>query len=183
MEVWQRTSEPEVQKVGWRWLTRKEFVDPEGVKREYYTMAKIGTICIATIALTAENNVIVAEQFRPGPELIFEELPGGGHDEGEEIEEAARRELHEETGYAAGSMEYLGKVYKDAYSNSTWHYFLARGCARDGEQHTDDGEFINVKEISIAQLFDNARTGKMTDPEAVFLAYEQLKEAQHETTN
>lgn len=183
MNEWPRVGEPEETKVGWRWLTRKVFIDPTGVEREYYTMAKIGTICIATIALTADNTVIVAEQFRPGPEKIFEELPGGGHDAGEEIEVAARRELHEETGYTAGSMEHLGKIYKDAYSNGEWHYFLARGCIKDGEQHTDDGEFISVKEISIEQLFENARNSRMTDTEAVFLAYEKLREIQNETTN
>ncbi len=185
MQTWQRVNEPETTKIGWRYLVRKEFIDPAGKKQEYYTVSQLDDICIATIALTSQNRVIIAEQFRPGPERIFEEIPGGGHDEGEDIEEAARRELHEETGFVAESMEYLGKVYKDAYSNSTWHYFLARGCVKDSEQHTDDGEFIAVKEISVEQLFDNARSGKMTDPEAVFLAYEKLKELEgrHETTN
>lgn len=184
METWPRKIEPEEMKVGWRWLARKLFTDPSGKEREYYTMARLSTVCIATVALTPENTVIVAEQFRPGPEKIFEELPGGGHDKGEEIEAAARRELHEETGYVPDSMEYLGKIYKDAYSNGEWHYFLARGCTKDGEQHTDDGEFINVKEISIEQLFENAKNAHMTDTEAVFLAYETLKEIQNsETTN
>ncbi len=183
MEPWKRNGSPEVTKIGWRYITRKLFTDPAGKAQEYYTMSKPGTISIATIALTSTHTVVIAEQFRPGPEKIFEELPGGGHDKGEEIEAAARRELHEETGYIADSMEYLGKMYKDAYSNGEWHYFLARDCVRDGEQHTDDGEFIAVKEISISQLFDNARRGRMTDTEAVFLAYEKLKEIQNETAN
>lgn len=176
MKEWPRTSEPEEIKIGWRRLVRKVFLDPAGVEQEYYTKDSLDSISIATIALTPDNKVIVAEQFRPGPELIFEELPGGGHDKGETHEEAARRELHEETGYAAGTMTYLGKVHKDAYTNTTWHYFLATDCVTDGKQHTDDGEFINIKEISISQLFANARAGMMSDVDAVFLAYDTLKE-------
>jgi ADP-ribose pyrophosphatase len=176
METWSRKDNPEEIKVGWRHLVRKVFSDPNGMEREYYTKERIGSIAIATIALTSQNRVIVAEQFRPGPEEVLEELPGGGHEPGESLELAARRELHEETGYAPGQMEYLGKVYKDAYTNTAWHFFLARDCVKDGDQHTDDGEFINVKEISIAQLFENARNAKMTDTDAVFLAYEKLKE-------
>lgn len=175
MDIWKHAAPMETIKVGWRTLTRKTFLDPAGEQQEYVTMGKMGQINIATIALTPDNQVVIAEQFRPGPELIMMELPGGGHNEGEDIEAAARRELHEETGYVAGSMEYLGKVYKDAYTNAVWHFYLARGCVMDGEQHTDPGEFVTVKTISISELFENARTGKMTDTEAVFLANDTLQ--------
>lgn len=175
MEVWPQTTPPSEERVGWRSIVHKTFRDPEGNEQKYDTKEKMGSIAIATIALTPENKVVVAEQFRPGPEKVLEELPGGGYEEGETLEEAARRELHEETGYTPGVMEYLGKVYKDAYTNTTWHFFLARDSVKNGNQHTDDGELINVKEISIAQLLYNARHAMMTDTEAVFLAYETLR--------
>ena len=67
-------------------------------------------------------------------------------------------------------------IYKDGYSNAETHYFLARDCVKDAEQHTDDGEFINVKEISIKQLLDNAYGARMSDVGGVFLAYDKLRE-------
>jgi len=178
MEPWPYAKEPEEIKVGWRKLVRKVFVDPEGRVQEYYTKESLGTVCIAVIGLTPENKVVVAEQFRPGPEKVLQELPGGGAEADEDAQVAAEREFHEETGYRAGSIKDLGSVYKDAYTNAVWRYFLARDCVQDGDQHTDDGEFINVKEISISKLFENARNLMMTDPEAVFLAYDELREIQ-----
>lgn len=175
MQPWPLIEDMEEVKVGWRVLIRKVFKDPDGKKQEYYTKDSPNRVSVAVIALTPDNNVVIAEQFRPGPELIMQELPGGGAETDEDLQDAVLRELHEETGYSVGSIEPLGKVYKDAYTNTSSHYFLARDCVKNAEQHTDEGEFINIKEISIRQLFDNAYTAKMTDSEAVFLGYEKLR--------
>lgn len=89
------------------------------------------------VALTEANNLVVARQFRAGPDLVMDELPGGYVDEGESPEEAAVRELREETGYVAARIEYLGYVYKDSVMNGKWHIFLAVDCRRVAEQKLD----------------------------------------------
>ena len=132
----------------------------------------------ATIALTTDNTVVIVRQFRPGPEKIFEELPGGFVDGDESPETAARRELSEETGYEPETMTFLGTDSKDAYSNGAWNYFLATGCVQRGVQHLDKYEEVEVEEISISQLFDNARHGKMTDSVAVYWAQDILRKIQ-----
>jgi ADP-ribose pyrophosphatase len=110
------------------------------------------------------------------------ELPGGSVDTGEDPQVAAVRELYEETGYRAGPVTYLGKAYKDAHCNMVWHFYLATDCQLDtAERQAEPGEFIEVKLISIADLFEHALAGRMTDTEAVFLAYEQLKKMQEST--
>ena len=48
--------------------------------------------------------------YRPGAEMIMTEPPAGAIEPGEEPMEAARRELREETGYEAESMEFLCKI-------------------------------------------------------------------------
>ncbi len=179
MIPWKRIEPTVVQKIGHRTIVSKTFHMPDGKIATFETIAAEHSQCIATVALTADNKVIIARQYRPGPELIFEELPGGGVEAGEEPEAAARRELLEETGYEAGRMEHLGTLYKDAYTNTTWNFFLARECRMTNiSQRLDIDEHIEVACISIEQLLENARSGRMSDVTAVFIAYEQLKSIQ-----
>lgn len=172
---WKRIEPTIISKVGWRTVVSKTFVVPDGRVGDFQTYDKEGAEYVVCIALTKDNKAIIASQYRPGPQKVMEELPGGFLDEGEDPETACRRELTEETGYAAGKMTYLGMIHKDAYNNAKWHCFLATDCMphKSGQQ-TEDTEFINVKLISIDQLLKNGREGKITDTEALFLAYEQL---------
>ena len=174
MEKWPHTEPDEIIKVGWRTLVRKHFAQPDGRSVEYVTKDSPDKVSVAIIALTPDSKVIIAEQFRPGPEEVMQELPGGGSEIGEDYEQAALRELTEETGYSSSRVQYLGKVYKDAYTNSQHHYYIAFDAVQSSSQELDDGEFITVRLITIDELFDNARNAKLTDTEAVFLAYEQL---------
>ena len=180
MKIWPRTRENTEQKHNWRWLTQKWFEDPAGNEQEFTTYSRPGSSSVAVIALTPEHNVVIARQFRPGPEKIFEEIPGGAVDEGEDLDVAATRELHEETGYTPEHIEYLGEVCTGAYTNDRSHFYLATGCVQNAEPHPDEGEFIEVDTIAIDELFANARSAKMSDVGAVFLAYEKLTQIQKE---
>lgn len=177
MKPWKRIEPTELAYKGWRTVITKHFVRTDGSTVSVETSDPEGMEAAAVIALTPDNRVVIARQFRGGPEKLFDELPGGAVDKNETPEAAAIRELAEETAYQVGSIQYLGKVYKHAYLNMTWHYFLATDCVPTGASQTlDQLEEIEVDSISIEQLFANARNARMTDSEAVFLAYELLQE-------
>src|SRR5579859_3513761 len=107
MQRWKKKGET-TQKVGYKWIVHKEFVMPDAAEEIFTTWGRPGTQNIATIAITEDGKVVVAHQFRPGPERMFYELPGGGVEEGEGLAEAAARELLEETGYSSDEQfEYL----------------------------------------------------------------------------
>ncbi len=175
---WKRIEPTSIEKVGaFRTLVRKNFELPDGTLREFVTKEKESSHAQAVVALTPDGHVILARQFRPGPEKIMYELPGGGAEAGETPQEAALRELEEETGYRAGSVEHLGDVYKDAYTNTRWSYFLAHDCVPTGNgQQTDSTEFIEPVLVTVSELFEIARGAQMTDTEALFFAYDSLKQ-------
>lgn len=172
---WERIEPTIISKVGWRTVVSKTFNMPDGRVGHFQTISEEGSMAAGCIAITKDKKVLVASQFRPGPEEILEEIPGGVVEKGEDPETAVRRELLEETGYVPGKIEYLGKAYRDAYFNGEHHYYLATDCVPHEKNHeSDDTEFINVKLISIDQFLKNGREGKMTDTEALFLGYEKL---------
>lgn len=173
--AWTRCGSDEVTQVGWRTITRKHFVSAHGVKHDFDTIGKVGDQVAAVVALTNDNQVVVAEQFRTGPERIMVEMPGGIVDPGETPIQAAARELLEETGYQAGGLELLGVACDDAYSNIERHFFLARSCVKVQAPQLEDAEEIEVKLISIEELFHNARTNRMSDALAVYYASDELK--------
>lgn len=100
---------------------------------------------VNVIAVTDENKFIFVEQYRFGTQNISCELPGGLVDPGEAHQEAAQRELLEETGYQSSDWSYLGHISPNpAVQNNTCHYWLARGARFAQPLSLDQGEDIEV---------------------------------------
>ena len=176
MQAWTRLDDGEnVTQAGFITVEHKQFRMSSGAIKQADIVGADDKSGTAVIALTPENTVVVARQFRCGPEAIMTEIPGGLVDAGETPEQAARRELAEETGYAPGSMEYLGFAWTDAWASTKHHFFLARNCQKTQAPRPEDSEEIQTDVISIKELLDNAYTGKMTDAIGVFFAQEKLK--------
>lgn len=179
---WKRVVPTVSSKIGYRAVISKTFILPDGSLNHFQTYGAEKSEHVGVIALTKDHKVVIASQFRPGPEIIMDDIPGGNAEPGEDYGATALRELLEETGYTAGKMTYLGKVYKDCYHNDIWHYYLASDCTphKDGQQ-LDPTEHIEVKLISIDQLLENGRKARMTDTEALYLAYDKLMKIKEES--
>ncbi|HSX07835.1 MAG TPA: NUDIX hydrolase [Candidatus Saccharimonadales bacterium] len=179
MKLWQRVEPTTTQKVGYRTIVEKTFVQPDGQRFTATTVNAEGLETVAVLALTPDNKVIIARQFRAGPEIIMDELPGGFVDKGEDKAAAAARELLEETGYVPGELKFLGTAHYEAYTNTDRQCFLALNCTPTGDgQQLDEHEFIEVRLITIKQLIENAKAGVMTDLGPVLMAYDLLLELQ-----
>ena len=83
---------------------------------------------VSVFAVTTEGNFVLVRQYRPAVEQTTLELPGGHVEEGETPEEAARKELREETGFIAEEFNLLGNLAPDTgrLGNRMWCYFAAR---------------------------------------------------------
>ncbi len=122
---------------------------------------------VAILALLDNGNLVMERQFRYAPQQEFIELPAGKIDPGEENIHTAVRELLEETGYVAKEWIHLTTAWPCiGYADERMEYYLARGLTHQGSQ-LDEGEFLEVFELSPAEAIDWIRQGKITDSKTI----------------
>lgn len=120
-----------------------------------------GGVCV--VALDEEENVYLVEQFRYPFHTALMEIPAGKLEFGEDHRQCGIRELKEEIGATAESFEYLGCLYPTvAYDTEIIHMYLARGLSF-GEQHLDEGEFLNVTKIPLSKAFEMVMNNELKD--------------------
>lgn len=173
-DAWELISSERKGRVGLRAVVQKTFRMPDGSQAVFTVTGDAGAVAVACVALTSRQTAVLAEQYRPGPERVMMELPGGRVEVGESLAEAAARELTEETGYVPADLTYLGEMRYDGYFGGSRNYFLATGCERRQEQELDPTEFITVREVAPDDLVTLAMTGGMTDPGGILLALPYL---------
>ncbi|MFB6690184.1 NUDIX hydrolase [Streptomyces virginiae] len=130
---------------------------------------------VSVLALDRNGMVILAEQFRPGPQRVLRELPGGNVEEGEDVLEAALRELHEETGYRAGQAEIVGSTWLAAYASHRRYAVLAVDCVRAGSREQQPGEFCRTVLLPLEGLVGYLRSGELTDTDIGYMCWDALR--------
>jgi 8-oxo-dGTP pyrophosphatase MutT (NUDIX family) len=145
------------------WLTaRRDCVRlPNGrVNDEFYVLEYPDWINV--IAVTTDGDMVMVRQYRHGLQRTSYELCAGVIEQGETPEQAARRELAEETGYTGGEWrEYMVLSANPSTSTNLTHSFLAVGVSKTEVQHLDETEDITVHLFTPDQLVELLQSGEI----------------------
>jgi len=107
--------------------------------------SKDWVIVIPVINGPEGKQFVMVWQWRHGSQSLSLEFPGGVFEHGETPEEAAIRELREETGYTPGKIEKIGEFCPNpAIMSNKVHFFLAEDLSGNGKQNLDEDEYVEV---------------------------------------
>ena len=122
----------------------------------------------AVLPIDDEGKVLTVTQYRGAIDDIMIEIPAGGRDSVEEdFAVCAARELEEETGFRAGSLEHLVDVHTAAaYTSEKIAVYVAKDLI-PSRQHLDEDEFINVEAYSVEELKQMIYDCKIQDAKTI----------------
>ena len=122
---------------------------------------------VAVVALTDNSEIVLIRQFRKPTEQILIEIPAGLFNNDEGLENAALRELKEETGYVAKNIKHALSMYTSpGYSTELLHYFLATDLTKEKQNYEED-EHIEVELTKIEKLSQMVKGGQIKDGKTI----------------
>lgn len=144
-------------------VVRDEVRLPDGIEAEFHYVSEPPSVVV--LPFTGDGDVVVIEEWRQAVGRVNVGLPAGGMEDGDaDVAAAARRELTEETGYEAESVErYATYEPANGLFDSTFHYVVARGCEPTGTRQLDVDESIRVKETTFSELRGRVLEGQLRD--------------------
>ena len=121
----------------------------------------------AAVLCVRDGKVALVKQFRYAYGEAIYEIPAGKLNEGEDARLAAARELEEETGLIAQTLVLRFVLYPTpGYTNEKIYIYEALGV-REGAQHLDEGEFLNVEYVPVKTVLSWIKKGELHDAKTI----------------
>lgn len=122
---------------------------------------------VALVVVDNEDKLIMVKQYRRAADRVLLEIPAGTREKGEDSETCARRELIEETGYAARKVVSLGGFFSAPGFCTEYLdcYLLTDLTEHSGE--ADDDENIEIERLTLDEAKDAIRRGEICDAKSI----------------
>jgi 8-oxo-dGTP pyrophosphatase MutT (NUDIX family) len=178
LELWESVEKEELGDYYIFRLTQQRSRSPHnGREHNFYVLETPDWVNV--IPITPEGKVVLIRQYRVGIDAVTLEIPGGMVDAADgDPAESARRELLEETGYAAEEILHIGRVSSNpAFINNYTHTYLALNARRVAETNFDSAEYIEFELADIDEIPAFIAAGKITHAIviAAFYHYENYR--------
>ncbi len=152
-------------------LTVDQVRFPDGSIGELERIRHVGASAVLPFLDAPDSpdpTILMVHQYRYAAGGYLYEVPAGLPERPDEPwAECARRELREETGYSAGNVKYLTRIYTTpGFTDEVIHLFAATGLSR-GEADRDIDEFMDLVPMRLSKALDMVRTGEIVDCKTV----------------
>ena len=160
-QKWRITRSESLLKDQWVHLRADHCVTPAGIEiSPYYVLSYPDWVHV--VGITEFGRLVLVRQYRHAAGEVFLELPGGAVDpEDTSLEQAARREFEEETGFTAQRWDLVTSLRPNpATHTNRVHFFLALDAAYNHPQRLDAGENgLRVELLDIPAVLNGLRSG------------------------
>ena len=121
----------------------------------------------AVLCINENEEILLVKQFRYAYDEVMYEIPAGKLEKNEDPLLAAKRELEEETGNKAESLDFLGAIYPTCgYSSEIIYLYLAKNCKKT-QTHFDDDEVIESKFYKLDDVKNMILNGEIKDAKTI----------------
>jgi ADP-ribose pyrophosphatase len=146
-------------------VTQDHAVDPDGFEIKRAIVQHAGSAVI--MPLDEKGRILLVRQYRLPAKAFLWELPAGRMDAGENVLQAAKRELREETGFKAKAWTKLASFYvSPGFLGEKMTIFLAEDL-KEGEKETMEDERIQMKWVRARELDEMVESGKIADAKTI----------------
>ena len=139
---------------------------PDGSEAYRETVVR-GKNAAAVLAVDNDGSLIFVRQYRHAFKEMLLEIPAGVLEEGEDAEAGVLRELEEETGKKAETLEFLCEMYPTVgYCTEKITLFIATDLT-EGQQKLDADEFLEIEEYTLDEAVDMIYKGEIKDGKTI----------------
>lgn len=159
---WTRRARRVVYDNPWITVYHDDVLRPDG-RPGIYGLVHYKNRAVGVVPLDDDNRVLLVGQYRYTLDLYSWEIPEGGAAPGEDLREAAVRELREETGYTAAHWDVLLRAHlSNSVSDEEAVCYLARGLTH-GPAEPEGTELLQLRWMTLDEALTMVEAGAITD--------------------